>query len=154
MLDEVLFIDVFVFEKLSVLIKNYVKNNLNIDMIVIIDGEGVFGIGDWGVNGVKIVVGKLVVYMVVVGFVLDCVFLVVIDVGMNNEIFFNDLLYLGNKCFCFLESEYDVFIVFFVNVMKEVFLKVIFYWEDFGCVNVSCILYNYCDKICIFNDDI
>ncbi|EAG4573917.1 NAD-dependent malic enzyme [Listeria monocytogenes] len=152
--DEALFIDAFAPEKLSASIKNYVKNNPNIDMIVITDGEGVLGIGDWGVNGVKIAVGKLAVYTVAAGLAPDRVLPVVIDAGTNNETLLNDPLYLGNKRPRLSESEYDAFIASFVNVMKEVFPKAILHWEDFGRANASRILHNYRDKICTFNDDI
>ncbi|EAF0393257.1 NAD-dependent malic enzyme [Listeria monocytogenes] len=152
--DEALFIDAFAPEKLSASIKNYAKNNPNIDMIVITDGEGVLGIGDWGVNGVKIAIGKLAVYTVAAGLAPDRVLPVVIDAGTNNETLLNDPLYLGNKRPCLSESEYDAFIASFVNVMKEVFPKAILHWEDFGRANASRILHNYRDKICTFNDDI
>lgn len=152
--DEALFIDAFAPEKLSASIKNYAKNNPNIDMIVITDGEGVLGIGDWGVNGVKIAVGKLAVYTVAAGLAPDRVLPVVIDAGTNNETLLNDSLYLGNKSPRLSESEYDAFIASFVNVMKEVFSKAILHWEDFGRANASRILHNYRDKICTFNDDI
>ncbi|EPX8802167.1 NAD-dependent malic enzyme [Listeria monocytogenes] len=152
--DEALFIDAFTPEKLSASIKNYAKNNPNIDMIVITDGEGVLGIGDWGVNGVKIAVGKLAVYTVAAGLAPDRVLPVVIDAGTNNETLLNDPLYLGNKRPRLSESEYDAFIASFVNVMKDVFPKAILHWEDFGRANASRILHNYRDKICTFNDDI
>lgn len=152
--DEALFIDAFAPEKLSASIKNYAKNNPNIDMIVITDGEGVLGIGDWGVNGVKIAVGKLAVYTVAAGLAPDRVLPVVIDAGTNNETLLNYPLYLGNKRPRLSESEYDAFIASFVNVMKEVFPKAILHWEDFGRANASRILHNYRDKICTFNDDI
>ncbi|ELU5121142.1 NAD-dependent malic enzyme [Listeria monocytogenes] len=152
--DEALFIDAFAPEKLSASIKNYAKNNPNIDMIVITDGEGVLGIGDWGVNGVKIAVGKLAVYTVAAGLAPDRVLPVVIDAGTNNETLLNDPLYLGNKRPRLSESEYDAFIASFVNVMKEVFPKATLHWEDFGRANASRILHNYRDKICTFNDDI
>ncbi|HAA7128478.1 TPA_asm: NAD-dependent malic enzyme [Listeria monocytogenes] len=152
--DEALFIDAFAPEKLSASIKNYAKNNPNIDMIVITDGEGLLGIGDWGVNGVKIAVGKLAVYTVAAGLAPDRVLPVVIDAGTNNETLLNDPLYLGNKRPRLSESEYDAFIASFVNVMKDVFPKAILHWEDFGRANASRILHNYRDKICTFNDDI
>ncbi|HBL8349330.1 TPA: NAD-dependent malic enzyme [Listeria monocytogenes] len=152
--DEALFIDAFAPEKLSASIKKYAKNNPNIDMIVITDGEGVLGIGDWGVNGVKIAVGKLAVYTVAAGLAPDRVLPLVIDAGTNNETLLNDPLYLGNKRPRLSESEYDAFIASFVNVMKEVFPKAILHWEDFGRANASRILHNYRDKICTFNDDI
>ncbi|EHP2905923.1 TPA: NAD-dependent malic enzyme [Listeria monocytogenes] len=152
--DEALFVDAFAPEKLSASIKNYAKNNPNIDMIVITDGEGVLGIGDWGVNGVKIAVGKLAVYTVAAGLAPDRVLPVVIDAGTNNETLLNDPMYLGNKLPRLSESEYDAFIASFVNVMKDVFPKAILHWEDFGRANASRILHNYRDKICTFNDDI
>ncbi|EAF5858545.1 NAD-dependent malic enzyme [Listeria monocytogenes] len=152
--DEALFVNAFAPEKLSASIKNYAKNNPNIDMIVITDGEGVLGIGDWGVNGVKIAVGKLAVYTVAAGLAPDRVLPVVIDAGTNNETLLNDPLYLGNKRPRLSESEYDAFVASFVNVMKEVFPKAILHWEDFGRANASRILHNYRDKICTFNDDI
>ncbi|EAE7279913.1 NAD-dependent malic enzyme [Listeria monocytogenes] len=152
--DEALFIDAFAPGNLSASIKNYAKNNPNIDMIVITDGEGVLGIGDWGVNGVKIAVGKLAVYTVAAGLAPDRVLPVVIDAGTNNETLLNDPLYLGNKRPRLSESEYDAFIASFVNVMKDVFPKAILHWEDFGRANASRILHNYRDKICTFNDDI
>ncbi|EAD3045212.1 NAD-dependent malic enzyme [Listeria monocytogenes] len=152
--DEALFVDAFAPEKLSASIKNYAKNNPNIDMIVITDGEGVLGIGDWGVNGVKIAVGKLAVYTVAAGLAPDRVLPVVIDAGTNNETLLNDPMYLGNKRPRLSESEYDAFIASFVNVMKDVFPKAILHWEDFGRANASRILHNYRDKICTFNDDI
>ncbi|EJS8318902.1 NAD-dependent malic enzyme [Listeria monocytogenes] len=152
--DEALFVDAFAPEKLSASIKNYSKNNPNIDMIVITDGEGVLGIGDWGVNGMKIAVGKLAVYTVAAGLAPDRVLPVVIDAGTNNETLLNDPLYLGNKHPRLSESKYDAFIASFVNIMKEVFPKAILHWEDFGRANASRILYNYRDKICTFNDDI
>lgn len=80
--------------------------------------------------------------------------MVVIDVGINNEKFLNDLLYLGNKYERVIGEKYDNFIEEFVKVFMELFLEVFMYWEDFGCGNVSRIFEKYRDKICIFNDDI
>ncbi|ECL8006430.1 NAD-dependent malic enzyme [Listeria innocua] len=152
--DEALFIDAFTPEKLRASVENYAKNNPNIDMIVITDGEGVLGIGDWGVNGVKIAVGKLAVYTVAAGLSPDRVLPVVIDAGTNNETLLEDPRYLGNKRPRLSESDYDTFIAQFVEVMNDVFPNAILHWEDFGRANASRILHNYRDKICTFNDDI
>ncbi|MBC1495023.1 NAD-dependent malic enzyme [Listeria welshimeri] len=152
--DEALFIDAFAPEKLKTSIENYAKNNPAIDMIVITDGEGVLGIGDWGVNGVKIAVGKLAVYTVAAGLAPDRVLPVVIDAGTNNKSLLDDPLYLGNKRPRLSEKEYDLFIASFVAIMNEVFPKAILHWEDFGRANASRILQHYRDKICTFNDDI
>ncbi|MBC1463739.1 NAD-dependent malic enzyme [Listeria welshimeri] len=152
--DEALFIDAFAPEKLKTSIENYAKNNPAIDMIVITDGEGVLGIGDWGVNGVKIAVGKLAVYTVAAGLAPARVLPVVIDAGTNNKSLLDDPLYLGNKRPRLSEKEYDLFIASFVAIMNEVFPKAILHWEDFGRANASRILQHYRDKICTFNDDI
>lgn len=152
--DEALFIDAFTPKKLRVSVENYAQNNPNIDMIVITDGEGVLGIGDWGVNGVKIAVGKLAVYTVAAGLSPDRVLPVVIDAGTNNETLLEDPRYLGNKRPRLSESDYDTFIAQFVEVMRDVFPSAILHWEDFGRANASRILHNYRDKICTFNDDI
>ncbi|MBC2252438.1 NAD-dependent malic enzyme [Listeria welshimeri] len=152
--DEALFIDAFAPEKLKTSIENYAKNNPAIDMIVITDGEGVLGIGDWGVNGVKIAVGKSAVYTVAAGLAPDRVLPVVIDAGTNNKSLLEDPLYLGNKRPRLSEKEYDLFIASFVAIMNEVFPKAILHWEDFGRANASRILQHYRDKICTFNDDI
>ncbi|MBC1999627.1 NAD-dependent malic enzyme [Listeria marthii] len=152
--DEALFIDAFAPEKLRASIENYAKNNPNIDMIVITDGEGVLGIGDWGVNGVKIAVGKLAVYTVAAGLAPDRVLPVVIDAGTNNKTLLEDPRYLGNKRPRLSENEYDTFIAQLVDAMTSVFPKAILHWEDFGRANASRILHNYREEICTFNDDI
>lgn len=152
--DEAMFIDAFAPETLHTSLKNYAENNPNIDMIVITDGEGVLGIGDWGINGVKIAVGKLAVYTVAAGLAPDRVLPVIIDAGTSNKTLLDDPRYLGNKRPRLSEAEYDTFIAQFVDAMKATFPKAILHWEDFGRANASRILQNYRDKICTFNDDI
>lgn len=125
-----------------------------IKLIVVTDGEGVLGIGDWGVQGVDISIGKLAVYTVAAGVNPKNVLPVVIDAGTNNEKLLNDPLYLGNKHKRVTGEKYDNFIDEFVKISTELFPEVLMHWEDFGRGNASRILEKYRSKICTFNDDI
>ncbi|WP_234122865.1 NAD-dependent malic enzyme [Clostridium hydrogenum] len=125
-----------------------------IKLIVVTDGEGVLGIGDWGVQGVDISIGKLAVYTVAAGVNPKNVLPVVIDAGTNNEKLLNDPLYLGNKHKRITGEKYDNFIDEFVKISTELFPEVLMHWEDFGRGNASRILEKYRSKICTFNDDI
>lgn len=97
-------------EGIEEVFKNIDVNSEDIDLMVIIDLESILGIGDWGVGGINIVIGKLVVYIVVVGIDLSRVFLVVFDVGINNEKLLNDFLYIGNCYECICGECYDYFV--------------------------------------------
>lgn len=125
-----------------------------VKLIVVTDGEGVLGIGDWGVQGVDISIGKLAVYTVASGINPKSVLPVVIDGGTNNEKLLNDLEYLGNRHERVTGKKYDEFIDEFVKVTTDMFPEVLIHWEDFGRGNARRILEKYRDKICTFNDDI
>ncbi|OPJ62848.1 NAD-dependent malic enzyme [Clostridium oryzae] len=125
-----------------------------IKLIVVTDGEGVLGIGDWGVQGVAISIGKLAVYTVAAGVNPKNVLPVVIDAGTNNESLLNDPCYLGARHKRITGEKYYDFIDKFVNVSTELFPEVLMHWEDFGRGNARNILQKYRDKICTFNDDI
>ncbi|MEY8001496.1 NAD-dependent malic enzyme [Clostridium sp. Mt-5] len=125
-----------------------------IKLIVVTDGEGVLGIGDWGVQGVDISVGKLAVYTVAAGVNPKNVLPVVIDAGTNNEALLNDPSYLGNRHKRVTGKKYYDFIDRFVEISLELFPEVLLHWEDFGRGNARTILEKYRDKICTFNDDI
>ncbi|PJI10069.1 MULTISPECIES: NAD-dependent malic enzyme [Clostridium] len=125
-----------------------------IKLIVVTDGEGVLGIGDWGIQGVDISIGKLAVYTVAAGVNPKNVLPVVIDAGTNNEKLLNDPLYTGNKHKRVTGEKYDNFIDEFVKISTELFPEVLMHWEDFGRGNARRILEKYRSKICTFNDDI
>jgi malolactic enzyme len=125
-----------------------------IKLIVVTDGEGVLGIGDWGVHGVDISIGKLAVYTVAAGVNPKNVLPVVIDAGTNNEKLLNDPLYVGNKHTRVTGKQYDDFIDKFVKVCLNLFPEVLIHWEDFGRGNARKILEKYRPNICTFNDDI
>ncbi|MBU3185557.1 NAD-dependent malic enzyme [Clostridium estertheticum] len=135
-------------------IENSLKDLDEIKLIVVTDGEGVLGIGDWGVQGVDISIGKLAVYTVAAGVNPKNALPIVIDSGTNNEALLNDPLYLGNKHKRVTGEKYYDFIDKFVKIVLELFPEVLLHWEDFGRGNASAILENYRSKICTFNDDI
>lgn len=125
-----------------------------IKLIVVTDGEGVLGIGDWGVNGVNISIGKLAVYTVAAGINPRNVLPVVIDAGTNNETLLNDPFYPGNKHKRITGEKYYNFIDKFVKICLDLYPEVLLHWEDFGRSNASTILEKYRNNICTFNDDI
>ncbi|MCL2114481.1 MAG: NAD-dependent malic enzyme [Streptococcaceae bacterium] len=125
-----------------------------VDVMVITDGEGVLGIGDWGVGGVMISVGKLAVYTVASGLDPRRVLPVVIDNGTANPELLADPDYIGKKVERKTGGEYLAYIDEFVKVASQLFPDVLFHWEDFGRGNAATILETYQDKITTFNDDI
>ncbi len=141
-------------ENIKESIGNSLKDLEKIKLIVVTDGEGVLGIGDWGIQGVDISVGKLAVYTVAAGVNPKNVLPIVIDAGTNNETLLNDPLYIGNKHKRITGETYYDFIDKFVKIATEMFPEVLLHWEDFGRGNASAILKKYRSNVCTFNDDI
>ncbi|TGA99844.1 NAD-dependent malic enzyme [Sporolactobacillus shoreae] len=140
-------------ENLEATLKN-AAGGRDIRLIVVTDSEGILGIGDWGVNGVDIAIGKLMVYTAAAGVNPAQVLPVVIDAGTNNEKLLNDPLYLGNRHKRVRGAEYYDFIDQFVKTSVKLFPEALLHWEDFGRSNAATILEKYQDKITTFNDDI
>lgn len=126
----------------------------DIKLVVVTDAEGILGMGDWGVNGVDIAVGKLMVYTAAAGIDPSTVLAVSIDAGTNNQSLLNDSLYLGNKHARIAGNEYLKFIDQFVSDEQQLFPESLLHWEDFGRANAQVILDKYKDSIATFNDDI
>lgn len=126
----------------------------DIKLVVVTDAEGILGMGDWGVNGVDIAVGKLMVYTAAAGIDPSTVLAVSIDAGTNNQSLLNDSLYLGNKHARIAGNEYLKFIDQFVSAEQQLFPESLLHWEDFGRANAQVILDKYKDSIATFNDDI
>nr|WP_268913467.1 malolactic enzyme [Lentilactobacillus sp. SPB1-3]MCZ0977598.1 NAD-dependent malic enzyme [Lentilactobacillus sp. SPB1-3] len=138
-------------------IKSALENGANgrdIRLIVVSDAEGILGIGDWGVQGVDISVGKLMVYTAAAGIDPSQVLPVVIDAGTNRESLLDDPMYLGNRHLRIKGQKYDEFIDEFVSQTESLFPNVYLHWEDFGRSNAAKILNKYRNKITTFNDDI
>lgn len=126
----------------------------DIRLIVATDAEGILGIGDWGVQGVDISVGKLMVYTAAAGIDPACVMPLVIDAGTNREELLNNPMYLGNRHGRVRGEKYDAFIDQFVQTAGKLFPKLYLHWEDFGRSNAADILNRYKTEIPTFNDDI
>ncbi|PEK26736.1 NAD-dependent malic enzyme [Bacillus wiedmannii] len=126
----------------------------NIDLVVVTDGEGILGIGDWGVGGINIAIGKLAVYTAAVGIDPSRVLPVILDVGTNREELLNNPFYIGNRHPRITGEAYDEYIDTFVQAVNKQFPKALLHWEDFSSRNARKILDKYRHDVCTFNDDI
>ncbi|HEX4207191.1 MAG TPA: NAD-dependent malic enzyme [Ktedonobacteraceae bacterium] len=124
-----------------------------IDLIVATDAEEILGIGDWGVGGIDISVGKLAVYTAAAGIDPARVIPVMLDVGTNRESLLNDPFYLGNRHARVSGEHYDAFINAYIKTATNLFPHAMLHWEDFGPSNGRRILEQYRQQICTFNDD-
>jgi malate dehydrogenase (oxaloacetate-decarboxylating) len=125
----------------------------DVDLIVCSDAEEILGIGDWGVAGSMIAVGKLAVYTAAAGIDPRRVVPVSLDVGTNNEGLLNDPLYLGNRHARVRGADYDAFIRKYLQTASARFPNALLHFEDFGADNARRILLTYRDQYRIFNDD-
>ena len=125
----------------------------DVDLIVCSDAEEILGIGDWGVGGIQISVGKLAVYTAAAGVDPRRVIPVSLDVGTDNEGLLNDPLYVGNRHARVRGAAYDAFIENYLEVASSLFPNALLHFEDFGANNARRILVTYRDRYRIFNDD-
>jgi malate dehydrogenase (oxaloacetate-decarboxylating) len=133
--------------------RNYGLGPGDVDLIVATDAEGILGIGDWGVGGIEIAIGKLAVYTAAAGIHPRRVIPVVLDVGTDNPRLLNDRMYLGARHARVRGQRYDDFIDAYVQAATKLFPHALLHWEDFGAANARRILQRYADQYCTFNDD-
>lgn len=126
----------------------------DVDLIVATDSEGILGIGDQGIGGIEIAIGKLSVYTAAAGIHPRRVMPVVLDVGTDNLGLLNSDLYLGERHARVRGERYDAFIDTFVKTATRLFPQAMLHWEDFGAGNAHRILEKYRHTHCTFNDDI
>ncbi|MGW2549354.1 NAD-dependent malic enzyme [Streptomyces sp. NPDC001635] len=125
----------------------------DVDLIVCTDAEEILGIGDWGVGGIQISVGKLAVYTAAAGIDPSRVVAVSLDVGTDRKSLLEDPLYLGNRHPRMRGAEYDAFIEQYLETASSTFPDALLHFEDFGPSNARRILEQYGGRYRIFNDD-
>jgi len=125
----------------------------DVDIIACSDAEEILGIGDWGVGGIDITIGKLAVYTAAAGIDPARVIAVGLDVGTNRQALLDDPLYMGNRHPRVRGEAYDAFIDKFVSVVRKRFPKTFLHWEDFGPSNARRLITKYRQSMCTFNDD-
>ena len=125
----------------------------DIDLIVATDAEQILGIGDWGVGGIEVSIGKLAIYTAAGGVDPTRVIPVMLDVGTNRESLLEDPTYIGNRHTRIRGERYDAFIDAYVNAVTKLFPKALLQWVDLAPGNARRILKKYRDRIPTFNED-
>jgi malate dehydrogenase (oxaloacetate-decarboxylating) len=125
----------------------------DIDLIVATDAEQILGLGDWGVGGIEISIGKLAIYTAAGGIDPTRVIPVMLDVGTNRESLLKDPMYVGNRHPRIRGERYDAFIEAYVETVTKLFPNALLQWEDFAPGNGRRILEKYRSRLSTFNDD-
>jgi malate dehydrogenase (oxaloacetate-decarboxylating) len=134
--------------------RNYGLGPDDVDLIVATDSEGILGIGDWGVGGIAIAIGKLALYVAAAGLHPRRVIPVVLDTGTDNPALLTEEMYLGIRHPRVRGDRYDEMIDAYVTTATRLFPNAMLHWEDFGAANAHRILARYAGTCCTFNDDI
>ena len=125
-----------------------------VDVVVVTDGERILGLGDLGVGGMGIPIGKLALYTAVGGVDPERTLPVFLDVGTENEELLSDPLYLGWRHRRLRDDDYDELVRAFVDALRARCPRVLLQWEDFAQRNANRVLNSHRHRICSFNDDI
>jgi malate dehydrogenase (oxaloacetate-decarboxylating) len=139
-------------EHLDDILRNATKNKVKV--IVVTDGERILGLGDQGIGGMGIPIGKLSLYTACGGISPAYCLPVMLDVGTNNQKLLDDPMYMGTRHKRIGQEEYDEFLAMFIDSVKRRWPHVMLQFEDFAQPNATPLLTRYRNEICCFNDDI
>ncbi|MBU2869778.1 NAD-dependent malic enzyme [Colwellia sp. E2M01] len=134
------------------ILRNATKNKVKV--IVVTDGERILGLGDQGIGGMGIPIGKLSLYTACGGISPAYTLPVMLDVGTNNQKLLDDPMYMGARHKRIDQDSYDEFLELFISAVKRRWPSVLLQFEDFAQPNAMPLLQRYKDRICCFNDDI
>src|SRR5437868_5739815 len=126
----------------------------DIDLILATDAEQIYGIGDWGVGGIEISIGKLAIYTAAGGIDPTRVIPVMLDVGTNRGSLLSDPMYPGNRHARIRGDRYDAFMEAYVKAAAKMFPNALMQWEDFSASNGRRILDKYRGQFRTFSDDL
>lgn len=135
-------------------LRNFGLDPDEVDLVVVTDSEGILGIGDQGIGGIQIAIGKLSVYTAAAGIHPRRCIPVVLDVGTDNLGLLSSEVYLGERHARVRGRKYDEFLDQFVETVTTLFPNAMLHWEDFGSTNAHRLLTKHRDNVCTFNDDI
>ncbi|QJR00302.1 NAD-dependent malic enzyme [Halomonas sp. PGE1] len=139
-------------DRMDDILRSATKNQVKV--IVVTDGERILGLGDQGIGGMGIPIGKLALYTACGGISPAYTLPIMLDVGTNNQALLDDPMYMGWRHERIGQEGYDAFIAQFIAAVKRRWPSVLLQFEDFAQANAVPLLERYRDELCCFNDDV
>ncbi|MEX0744052.1 MAG: NAD-dependent malic enzyme [Phycisphaeraceae bacterium] len=139
-------------DRMDDILRSATKDKVRV--IVVTDGERILGLGDQGIGGMGIPIGKLSLYTACGGISPAHTLPITLDVGTNNTTLLDDPMYMGWRHERVSQPEYDAFIAEFITAVKRRWPNVLLQFEDFAQGNALPLLHRYRDQLCCFNDDV
>ena len=138
--------------RIDEMLQSFSRNDVRV--IVVTDGERILGLGDQGIGGMGIPIGKLSLYTACGGIHPASTLPIMLDVGTNNQQHLDDPMYMGWRHPRISDDQYAEFMDMFVSTVKARWPNVLLQFEDFAQKNATRLLQRYRDQLCCFNDDI